>query len=198
MADELNYDASFKTKDIVQMTETLVKIWKTKAEDLGEEFDSSKVFKTCRSMLGTWNSGTESEVDVVDFQAMLGVLRGCVWLGVNEKDEVGAWQEIVDSSDGWQHEFNNDKTLTAAVVGFMQPEGGVKIERDRSGISITYKRGDYGTGVHDGTLILNNTSLCIFNNSTPSVKSLYTGQLPNSIDELTAALEDESWDDVAI
>ncbi|KAJ9452081.1 hypothetical protein DIPPA_14986 [Diplonema papillatum] len=193
-----DYEATYCKDDIIEMVQAIAAHWKSPVSDV-EGLDPENLLKTVRKILDVWSKAGVG-VDY-DFQALLALLRACDgWFSEDQLIDISCWLDIVSEAgtSGWQKQYEDDEAITEALKKGLSVKGEITITRNPQGISIVYKQGDYGIGVHDGTLTITNNSLCLFNLSTPKVRTEYEGDLPDDPTELAVALADSSWVDVPI
>eukprot|EP01060_Flectonema_neradi_P003791 TRINITY_DN1246_c2_g1_i1.p1 TRINITY_DN1246_c2_g1~~TRINITY_DN1246_c2_g1_i1.p1 ORF type:complete len:200 (+),score=36.29 TRINITY_DN1246_c2_g1_i1:33-632(+) len=194
----LNYDIEYTKGNIVEMVETLTTCWKKKPEDV-PGLDSEQLHKTVRRLLSEWSE--KKSTSDYNFMALLIILRGCeLWFSDDQFDDIECWLGIVSeagNNNGWQENFTDEAVTTALKTG-LKCTGEITISRDASGISIEYTQGDYGTGVHDGTVVLTNHALNLYNKLTPNIRTTYVSDLPSTSEEFAAALQSDDWDEIEI
>ena len=194
----LRYDLKYTRSDIIEAVETLATCWKKKPEDV-ENLDTDKLHKTVRGLLTDWSE--KKSTSDHDFMALLILLRGCEsWFTDDQFVELECWLGIVSeagTNSGWQDTFGDEAVKEAVKVG-LQCSGEITITRDASGLSIEYVGGDYGTGSHNGTVVLTNHALNLYNSSTPKIRNAFISDLPSSTEELAAALQGDNWDEVPV
>eukprot|EP01062_Namystynia_karyoxenos_P017163 TRINITY_DN1629_c0_g1_i1.p2 TRINITY_DN1629_c0_g1~~TRINITY_DN1629_c0_g1_i1.p2 ORF type:complete len:246 (+),score=83.10 TRINITY_DN1629_c0_g1_i1:94-738(+) len=196
--------------DAVAQLEALVGVWKRPRERL-PDLDTAALFDAIRSKYRDWRRNEDRQLDY-DLQALLAVARAVheSWFTPKQLSSLDEWLGEVGDAEGsegggrndeggeedWTEGFGDDKQIEGAVKkGLGASDACILREPEQRTISIDYKGGDYGDGVHNGTLVICDEEIAIYDDQKPGVKQVWLGELPGDYVRLAVILEEEDWEE---
>ena len=188
----------YNAKNVALTVEQVSAVWQTPAADV-PGYSAEDLLKTVKGYLEGWFNGGKPAGFDYRLQALLALLLACekTWFASDRRDDISAWLRVLrDTNTGasWTEAFKNkEDAITAAIQEGLQTSQSVSVEIEDSTVTIQYTQGDYGTGPHDGSVVISDNALTILNASTPGVETVYSGELPANPQDLLAALQDVNW-----
>jgi len=193
----LNYDAGYKSEDVVALVDAIAPIWKKAAKDC-PGLDTEKLFKAFERVIEEWRKKESCVTVDKDLQALLAfALATAGWFNATQLKEVQAWLDEVAGSaeEDWMPNFPEEELREAVMAALKAKEvTDVTYDTVASGISVEFAGGNYGTGKHDGRLEISDDGLKLYDMREAGKYLLYSGEHPSNPEELRGCLKSKYWD----
>eukprot|EP00928_Gymnodinium_smaydae_P065018 TRINITY_DN48217_c0_g1_i1.p1 TRINITY_DN48217_c0_g1~~TRINITY_DN48217_c0_g1_i1.p1 ORF type:complete len:236 (+),score=57.98 TRINITY_DN48217_c0_g1_i1:99-710(+) len=193
------YEATYTEKDVVRLVDAVAGSWKKKPSEAG--LDATKVFETLKRVIEQWRQdGSETELDK-DLQALLALCVATKWFSHSQAKEIDAWFEEVagvGEEEDWMDAFTDEEALKQEVekaLDCQKNEGEVtevSVDKDGRAIVIEYTRGNYGRGVHDGSISLNDDEV-VLHDKWKDKYLVWNGDTPYTPEDLAWCIWDPNW-----
>ena len=194
-------------EDVIHVYNCISRCWLLRSTEV-HGLDVAKLYGVLQDIVMGWRHERRpgSRRSWSKLRALLSLAVATEWFEPYLRVKIEKWLDAVHSAKDevdWQQHFVTAwaKTLTAVVTGLEPHALGTctATTNPRQMVTLEYKGGDYGTGKHDGKVILDDSEvggLAIVDARYPTRKQVYRGDPPRGANDLRKALRRrwvEAW-----